>query len=245
MSEVHLHGVVAAADREAAAAAGARAVEHGELAAVVTDADEDGTKPAALVRRHWRVLEAISAGTTVLPVRFGTVMAGNQAVVDEFLAPGHDGLRSRLAALAGKVQLTVKGVYDEEALLRSIVEGDPTVAALRERVRALPEAASHFDRIKLGELVAAQVERARDRDTAHVLERLERMAVAASREPPSSLDSAVNTAFLVDRSAADEFGAAVGRLAEELEGRVQLRCVGPLPPYSFTDERAQGAPAWA
>jgi len=75
MSEVHVHGVTHAAERAAIEEAGARAVVHGELAAVVGDAAPD-TRAADLARRHWKVLEAIAATATVLPVRFGTVMAG-------------------------------------------------------------------------------------------------------------------------------------------------------------------------
>jgi hypothetical protein len=137
------------------------------------------------------VLEAIAQDASVVPVRFGTAMADEQAVVDEFLAPRHDALAGQLAALEGKVQVTVKGTYDEKALMRSIVEASPAVATLRERVRSLPEAAGRNERIRLGELVAAEVGRTRERDAAWLLERLERLAVATSLEstprstPPS------------------------------------------------------------
>jgi hypothetical protein len=143
----------------------------------------------------------------------------------------------------GKVQLTVKAFYEEERLMRGVVEGSPAVARMSEQVRGRPEAATYYDRIKLGELVAAEVEHARERDTALVLGRLEPLAVAARREPPSAADGAVNAAFLVERSRVDEFSKAVTGLAGEVEGRMRLRYVGPLPPYSFTDEEAVAA--WA
>jgi enoyl-CoA hydratase/carnithine racemase len=79
-------------------------------------------------------------------------------------------LAAQLAALDGKVQLTVKGTYDEQALMRAIVKRSPPVAQLRERIRGMPEAAAHFQRIQLGELVAAEVERERERDAALLLE---------------------------------------------------------------------------
>ena len=241
MSEVHVHGVAPAGERAAIEGAGGRAIVHGELAAVASDAAE-GTRAADLMRRHWHVLEAIAATATVVPVRFGTAMAGDDAVAAEFLAPRHDDLLAELAAFEGKVQFTVKGTYDEDELLRSVVAGSPAVAGLRERVRSVPEAAGHFERIRLGELVAAEVERARARDSAWLMEQLAGLAVAASAEPASGLDAAVNAAFLVERERTGEFGRAVDAAAEELRGRVELRLLGPLPPYSFTGERAR---AWA
>ena len=241
MSEVHVHGVAAATERAAVEGAGARAIVHGELAAIVSDAAA-GTRAADLMRRHWHVLEAIAATATVLPVQFGTAMDGDAAVASEFLALQHDELLARLSAFDGHVQLTVKGTYDEAALLRSVVDGSPAIADLRRRVRGLSEAAGHFERIKLGELVAAEVEQARNADATWLLGQLDGLAVTAKLEPAGGLDGAVNAAFLVERERTAEFARALDAAARDLDGRIELRLLGPLPPYSFAGE---GAHAWA
>ena len=90
MSEIHVHGVTATSNRGAIESAGARAIAHRDLAAIVSDADAGGTRAADLMRRHWRVLEAIAQDATVMPVRFGTAMADEQAVVEQFLAAHED-----------------------------------------------------------------------------------------------------------------------------------------------------------
>ena len=244
MSEihVHVHGVVPASD-EAPAPEGVRRIPHRDIAALVSDVDAGQPVAAALLRAHWRALEEVATSTTVLPVRVGTVLADDRSVIDDFLAPGHEELAAGLAELAGKVQLTVKGFYDEAALMRTVVEGSPAVARLRERVRGVPEAAAYYDRIELGRLVATEVERARERDTELAVERLAPLAVAVSREPPATADGAINVAFLVERTRIDEFSRAVAALGSELGDRISLRYVGPLPPFSFVAE--QGVTAWA
>jgi len=241
MSEVYVHGATAASARAAIEGAGARAVAAGDLAAVVTDVAGE-TRAADLMRRHWQVLEAIAATDAVVPVQFGTAMADDDAVVAEFLAPRHEDLAAQLGAFEGKVQITVKGTYDETVLLQSVVEGSRAVASLRAQVRGLSEAAGHFKRIQLGELVAAEVEQIRERDAAWLHEQLDAIAVASRRETASGLQGAVNAAFLVERKRVAEFGRAVDAAAEQLAGRIELRLLGPLPPYSFVDH---GAPAWA
>jgi hypothetical protein len=241
MSELYVHGVTRAGERGAIEGTGARAVVEGELAAIVTDAAGE-TRAADLMRRHWRVLEAVAEQATVVPVQFGPAMAGEDAVTGELLAPRRDSLEAQLASFDGKVQLSLKGTYDEAVLLRSIIEGSPAVAQLRERVRSLSEAAGHFVRVRLGELVAAEVEQVRERDAEALHARLDALAVATSREPASGLQAAVNSAFLVERGRTDEFSRAVDAAAEELGGRIELRLLGPLPPYSFV---AEEAPAWA
>jgi hypothetical protein len=173
-------------------------------------------------------------------------MAGDEAVIADFLAPEHDALAAALARFAGKVQLTVKGFYDGDSMLREVVAGSPAIARLRAEVAELPEAAAYAKRIQLGQLVADEVERARERDGALVRERLAPLAVAAQAEGVSGPDAAANAAFLVERNRIEAFSRAVAELGQELAGHVRLRYVGPLPPYSFADADADaGVAAWA
>jgi hypothetical protein len=239
-TEIHVHGVIAAQAR-APEPEGTRRIVHRELAAVVRDVESGGLRAAKVLREHWRVLEALAADATVLPVRFGTVMASDEAVVDEFLEPSHDALLAGLAELDGKVQLSVRASYEQETMLRGVVERSPAIARLRSEVESLPEAAGYAKRIQLGELVSAEVERERERDGALVLDRLAPLAVATRREPVSALEAAVNASFLVQRTGVDAFSRAVAELSRELEGRLALRYVGPLPAYSFVPE---GADTW-
>jgi hypothetical protein len=225
--------------------AGIRTVSHGDLAAVVSDVEEGPLAAARDLRAHWRVLEEVAAETTVVPVRFGTVIVDERALVDDFLAPQSERLAALLGELRGKVQLNVKAFYDEEQLLRDVVAGSPAVARLRQRTQAIPDAAGYYDRIRLGEMVSAEVERRRGADSALVVDRLAPLAVAAHSEGASTADMAVNAAFLVESSAVDAFSAEVTALIEEFGDRLRVRYVGPMPPYSFADYESAESPAWA
>ena len=248
---VYVYGVLSDADGADVSARGVegaavRTVEHAGLAALVSTLDADALAAARELRAHWRVLEEASKRATVLPVRFGTVMEGDAAVREQMLEPNAERLTALLGELAGRVQLNVKGEYDEDHVLREIVQSSPPVAALRERIRKLPEAASYYDRIRMGELVAAEIARRREEYEALALARLEPVAVMARAEPVSSQNGAFNLAFLVESAEVDQFSEAVGRLRAELGERITLRYVGPLPPYSFAEnDLSMGAEAWA
>jgi hypothetical protein len=250
-ANVYVYGVLSGADATDVAIGGVegadvRAVESGGLAALVSTLGGDALTAAREVRAHWRVLEEASKHGPVLPIRFGTVMDSDAAVRGGLLEPRADELTELLDALAGRVQLSVKGEYDEEHLLRGVVRASPTIAALRDRVRALPENAGYYERIRLGEVVAAEVARRREQDEALALTRLERWAVASRVEELSSPNAAFNLAFLVSSDDVDRFSEGVGLLREELGERVTLRYVGPLPPYSFVEaDFGTGARAWA
>jgi hypothetical protein len=113
-------------------------------------------------------------------------------------------------------------------------------------VQGLPDAAAYYERIRLGELVAAEVDRHRAQDERRMLDKLEPLAVAAESEAPSGPHGAFNLAFLVEREGIDRFSVAVRELIEELGERVEVRYVGPLPPYSFAEaELEPRSPTWA
>jgi hypothetical protein len=246
MTEVLVHGVVAAADQRALSEPGLRWIEHGDLAALVATVDASGLRAARTLRLHWQVLDEVASTATVLPVRFGTVMADDAAVVRDLLEPRQAELAAVLAELAGKVQMTVKGDFDEERLMRDVVQASPAIARLRDRVRGVPEAAAYYDRIKLGQLIADDVERTRQRCSTQVIERLGPLAAAVSPERVSSINAAVNAAFLVDEGKTDAFKSAVAELEHEFAGELHLRCIGPLPPYSFSDMNpATNTGTWA
>ena len=245
---VYVYGVLAADDAPSVAVVGVegrpvRTVEREGLSALVSDLDAGELAAAREVRAHWRVLEEATQAATVVPTRFGTVMAGDAAVADDLLAANAPRLSALLGELAGRVQLSVKGAYDEEQLLRAVVASSREVAALREHVAARPGDAGYYDRIRLGELVAAQVARVREADTALALEHLQPLAVAARAEDPGRPDAAFDLAFLVDRAGVDAFGEGVGALMEALGERVAVRFVGPLPPYSFAEAELTGGGA--
>jgi len=163
---VYVYGVVAAEGSgppkaEGIEAAPVRLVGRPDLGALVSDLDADALSAPKAVRAHWRVLEEASANATVVPARFGMVLADDDAVRTELLEVNEPALAALLQELAGKVQLTVKGEYDEDAMLREVVRTTPAVAELNARISSVPAEAAYYDRIRLGELVAEEVERRR------------------------------------------------------------------------------------
>lgn len=248
---VYIYGVAAASacrpiSTRGVEAARVRLVEHDGLAALVSDIRADQLTAAREVRAHWRVLDEASEHATVLPVRFGTVMESEDAVRERLLEPNAERLQVLLRELDGRVQLVLKGEYDEQRLMSDVVRQSSAIADLRDRLRSVPGEAAYYERIRLGELVADHVAHRRAEDTRIALETLEPLSVAAREEQITNSDAAFNIAFLVDRAGLEAFNQGVRELAGELGERIALRYVGPLPPYSFADiELDTEAAAWA
>lgn len=211
-------------------------IAHGKVAAIVSDVPADrplGTRDDLLA--HEAVVDAAAASSTVLPMRFPAVVQ-EQGVVEELLEPHHDRFVQILDELEGSVQLTLKGRYVEESVLPEVVEGNDEIRTLQEKVRELPEDASYYDRVQLGELVVGVLEEKREADAQQMLEKLRPLARQTAVSQPAQPDDVINAAFLVERARQQEFEDAVEDVGKTFAGRVRLRLLGPLAPYDFVPQ---------
>lgn len=207
-----------------------RVLSGSGLAAVVSDAPEGLRAKRRDLEAHEAVLDALTAAGTVLPMRFGTVAPRDVAVVTE-LEANAPRYRQLLAKLAGCVELNVKASHREDAVLGELLQRD---RALRERNQALRTrgGGSYDERVEFGEAVAAALAERRAQDASVVVAALRPHASQISVGPDVD-GSFVNVSFLVTDSDRTRFDASVSELGRELAGIADVRCYGPLPPYSF------------
>jgi hypothetical protein len=182
---------------------------------------------------HARVLEKALARGTVLPMRFGVVMADHDDIRERLLDEHAADLSVQLSEFDGKVEVRIRAVYEEEALLREVVREDPGLVALRGAVAGQSEDATYYARIELGERVAAAVERKRERDADDIIDSLSSVALAVDAGKAGHERIAVNASFLVERARLKEFDKILEAIAEAQAGRMRFKYTGPLPPHSF------------
>ncbi|MCO6003837.1 GvpL/GvpF family gas vesicle protein [Actinoallomurus purpureus] len=217
-------------------------VRHGEIAALVSEI-ELGTpigRPEELTA-HQRLLDDAAVEVPVLPLRFGAVLTSREAVEEELLAANHDQFLAALNEIEGRVEYILKGRYEERVLLREIIEENPEAARLREEIRDRPEELTHDARIRLGELINQAIAAKREADTQRAVQALAGHAVANALREPTHQEDAVQAAFLVETAQRSEFEKAVEELAQEWQGRVNLRLLGPMAPYDFVITPRAGA----
>ena len=211
-------------------------IAHGGVAALASDVPGDFLEAGREeLLRHSRVLEETMQRTVVLPVRFGVVLPDEETVHERLLDPYTEELEAQLKAMEGKVEITIKGIYDEATILREVIAEDRAIAKLREAIHGKPEAATYYQRIELGELIAAALEEKRAAAAPQVIDRLAPLAVDVRVGEPVHERMAVNASFLLERERLEEFDRTVDRIGAEQAGRIQLKYTGPLPPHSFVE----------
>ncbi|KXF52897.1 gas vesicle protein GvpFL [Rhodococcus sp. SC4] len=209
-------------------------VTDGDIAALVSamSVDRPIGKPEDL-RAHANVLDGTAGVAPVLPLRFGAVLTDADAVKEELLSAHADEFAAALEQLEGKAQYVVKGRYVEQAILREILDENEQAAQLRDEIRDKSEDAGRDARMALGELVNNAIAGKREEDTRKTVEALGGLIDSVNRREPTHEEEAVQVAVLADVDRQDELEQAIGELAQEWDGRVEIKLLGPMAAYDF------------
>jgi hypothetical protein len=146
---------------------------HG-LAALISELEPSGRlgTPDDL-NAHREILDGTATEVPVVPLRFGTILASEDAVADELLAAHHDEFADALAELDGRVEFVVHGRYAGQRVTPSREEATRAlVEAMRGHCVASVEREPADERD--GVHVAFLVDADQERDLERVIENLAR-----------------------------------------------------------------------
>jgi len=211
---------------------------YAEIAAVVSecpplDFHAMGKERLVLyLAQHQQVTETIMKRyATLLPVKFGALLE-NEEGVDNLLRCGHRGLKTALEAMAGKVELELVATWDAQQVFAEIgLEED--VAALKAGIACQPAQRTLPQRVKLGQMVKASLDRRKEEYQRAILDSLASQAADVQVNIFSADSVVANVAFLLDAGGQEVFYMKVHELDARFKSRLNFKVVGPLPPYSF------------
>ena len=244
MSRIYLYAVIPATEEAPFAVAGVwppepqvRIVRGEALAAVVGAAPpidfralsrEDAVR---YLLAHQRVVESVMQRSAALPVKFGTTLPDEAAVI-AMLVRGVSVLAPPLAELSQQVQIELVVSWHIEDILREITGEDAVVRLKAEIERGVGQASSE-DRVALGKLVKASIDRRRTAYRARIVEVVRPVVADLADNALMDERMVANLALLLPKQASDRLDAMLAQLDTEFRQQLHFRCVGPLPPYSF------------
>lgn len=243
MSSAHyVYGILppgqAAPQAEGIGGAPLHCLDCGDLAALVSPL---APGPVNRTRRnmltHTAVLEAALALGSVLPLRFGTI-APTQAALADCIEANRGAFHASLDSVRGRVELGLRATWQKGQIYGEIVERDAELRRLRDRLRSRPAAETYYERIELGRRVETALQKLREAETQAMTAELTRLREREAELAATEDDTIFHRAFLVKREAEAAFDAAVARIAESYKGRIELRYVGPVPPFNFVAMQA-------
>ena len=212
------------------------------LAVVASDSPEaryDNTRRNMMA--HMQVLDEVMADHTVLPIRFDSVAPGPDAVREQLLKARYRELSSLLDGMEGRIELGLKAFWYEDVVFKEIVQQNQTIRRIRESLAGRSLEETYYDRIRLGELVEAELKARRGQDAENVLQRLRPLAEKTQVNATIADHMVANAAFLISRTREAEFDSNVRKLDAEMGRRLLIKCVGPVAPYNFVNVTMQWA----
>jgi Gas vesicle synthesis protein GvpL/GvpF len=216
-------------------------VRTGDLAALVSEVDL--ARPLGSpedLRTHKDLLDASAADMPVLPMRFGAVLASQEAVARELLEEHHDEFAQALSEMEGLAEYVVKGRYVEQAILDEVLSENGQAARLRDKIHGADADATRDARIQLGEIISEAITAKREADTRVLGEQMAGHCVASLVRQPTHERDAVHVAFLLEASQEKDLERVTEGLAKEWAGRVEFRLLGPMAGYDFVGTTEPG-----
>ena len=227
-------GIVQATNHEllfAESAAAFRLVRSGMLAAAVCDVADDAELSDEDAERYFNSLVGLLDRGPVLPVRFGTIAADDDAVSRDLLEAGEHELAERLEMLEGLVEVRLRIEVDALDEARKLIgASDPRLQRWRTRAGSR----SFDERIEVGREISETLGALRDELSDRVSDRLGALAVAHAQLRPEDVTE-LRHAYLIRANQLSEFDDAVRLIRAELPPTCEVEYIGPLPPFEFTD----------
>ena len=215
------------------------AVAYQDLAAVVGDSEivdyqhmrKDAL--AMLLVRHQKVIEKIMGlGHTVIPVRLGT-FAADDAEVRDILKKGRRLIDEIIPKIQDKIEIDVAAVWKDFGAAIKEIGGDPEITELKRSLLSNPKGVTVDDQMKVGLAVKKILDAKREVAADLIQGALKEISHDCRIHELMDDRMVVNCAFLISLKKQEGFYARVESLDAELAGKLNFRCIGPLPPYSF------------
>lgn len=183
---------------------------------------------------HERAIEEVMKEYTVLPVRFVTI-AEDEEKVKKILEKEHDRFVGLLKNIEGKKELGLKAMFKEDIIYKDILERYENIRTLKEKIATLSPQVSYHQRMEIGKMVEAALQKEKEICKEDILATLSSLAVEAKTNKTYGEQIIINAAFLVEKEKEIEFDLKVQELDTKYGHKIKFKYVGTVPPFNFVN----------
>jgi HD superfamily phosphohydrolase len=239
MEGKYIYGIIEVSDPHTESfGVGVYTIPYRDISAVVSDSSfvDYTTLPkdqvARYLLRHQQVIEKIMDFYTIIPMKLGTY-ASNISEVEEILSKGYAMFKDVFRKINNKIEMDVVATWDDlNSVIKEIGE-EQDVKKLKEEIMSKPEGISAEDQVMIGSRIKHIIDKKRERCSFEIETVLKDVSIDFRKHDLMDDRMIFNTAFQIEKSKKDKFEEILGELDNGFGGKVNFRCVGPLPLYSF------------
>lgn len=207
----------------------------GQISAVVSDLPDRKVRPERRrLAAHHEVLKRLMADWTVLPMAFGLIADGPEAV-RRILRLNHHAFADQIRRVRSKVELGLRVAWDVPNIFEYALTVHPELATLRDQIFRGGRKPSQDDKIELGRSFDQAINDDREAHIERVTLALQPRCVEIVNNKPRNEREVMNLACLVDRDRVKGFEAAVVEAARSFDHNFAFDFNGPWPPHNFVE----------
>ncbi|MCJ7507190.1 MAG: GvpL/GvpF family gas vesicle protein [candidate division Zixibacteria bacterium] len=180
---------------------------------------------------HQSVIEKVMKNHAIIPIKFGTFAEGEKEVA-RILKTGYEQFKKTLALMNNKIELDVMALWNKEIVFKEIAE-EKEIKEFKQKTISNLAGPQLDDRIKLGRMVEKSLKKRNLEYKEEILCVLGEKAFDFCTHDTLDDTMILNSSFLLDGDRED-FDKRLNEVDEKYKNKINFRCVGPLPPYSFS-----------
>jgi hypothetical protein len=231
----YLYGIIETESRESFGNIGldnseVYTIQYADVGAVVSDIPVDCMIEIEEAITHEKTLRRIMETHAIIPMGFG-VMARNESEIINILKRGQMKFKNTLEKINQKLQVNVKISWDN-TILTDILRESEEIQTLSAKVK---QTADQSLKIELGKKVKAALDERKNEYIKDIRSILEDLSNGFKENKITDQDSIMSASFLLDKEEEQEFYGKLEELEKKYAKKIKFLCVGPLPPYNFTE----------
>lgn len=181
---------------------------------------------------HQQVIEGVMDSYTIIPMRLGT-FADNDEEVKEILTKGYSTIKNIFEGIKESREIDVVATWsDFSSVLREVSE-EGEIKEFKQTILNKKEGVTVDDQMKIGVMVKNHLNQKREKYALEIQTSLNKVSESIKVHELMDDKMVINTAFLISKDKQKDFDRKVEELNTKFAEKLNFRCVGPLPPYSF------------
>lgn len=210
-------------------------VSDGRVAAVVSDVPNKKIRPQRRnLAAHQGVLRELMRESTPLPMAFGVIADGSEAV-RSILAQNQTAFLDQLNRVAGKMEMGLRISWDVPNIFEYFVNTNGELRMARDNLFGPNREPSQEDKLEVGRMFDRILNEDREAHADRVEEILSSRCYEIRRNPPRNEREVVSLTCLIGREGEKDFEAGVFQAAERFDNNYSFDYTGPWAPHNFVN----------
>jgi len=210
-------------------------IVEGKNAAVVSKVPNKKIRPQRKnIAAHHAVLNKIMEETTPLPMAFGIIADGEQAI-RKILVNSRDVFQEKFATVAGKVEMGIRISYDVPNIFEYFISTDTELRVTRDRYFGGNREPSQEAKLELGRMFNQQLDANREEYTNQIIEILDDYCDDIKENKCRNEQEIMNLACLINRNDQERFEEGVFESARQFDNNFSFEYNGPWAPHNFVN----------